>query len=142
LSVQKQVRKTETKLKKIEELIKTAEDCLRMFYRVRDLLGRFGVLHPQLGNDIMSIALLIAGKGRVRKRGVLPEVMDELKLCLDVIDTLNEIYSRMHKGGYSELLEVVSARRQEELEEEEELAEEEADEIIEKFKQKRGLGLS
>ena len=47
----------------------------------------------------------------------------------------------MHRGGYSELLEVITARRQEELEAEEELAEEEADKIIEKFKQKRGLSL-
>lgn len=142
MSVQKQVRKAETKLKKIEELISTAEECLRVFYRIRDLLGRFGVLHPQLGNDIMSIALLIAGKGRIRKKTIMADVMDELKLCLNVIDTLNEIYNRMHKGGYSELLEVITARRQEEIEEEEELAEEEADKIIEKFKQKRGLGLS
>ena len=141
MSEQEKVKKAETKLKKIEELIKTAEECLSVFYRIRDLLGRFGVLYPHMGNDIMSIALLIAGKGRVRKKRMLPDVVDELKLCLDVIDTLNEIYNRMHRGGYSELIEVVTARRQEELEAEEELAEEEADKIIEKFKQKRGLGL-
>ena len=141
MSVQEKVRKAETKLKKIEELIKTAEECLRIFYRIRDILGRFGIPYPQTSNDLMTIALMITGKAKIRKKTLMSDVADELRLCLNVIDTLNEIYNRMHRGGYSELLEVITARRQEELEAEEELAEEEADKIIEKFKQKRGLGL-
>ena len=90
----------------------------------------------------MCIRDRITGRAKVRKKTLMSDVADELRLCLNVIDTLNEIYNRMHRGGYSELLEVITARRQEELEAEEELAEEEADKIIEKFKQKRGLGLS
>ena len=47
----------------------------------------------------------------------------------------------MHKGGYSELFEMMTAMRQEEIEEEEELTEEEVSKLIDKFKQKRRLSL-
>jgi len=143
LSVQKQLKKAETKLKKIEELIKTAEECYTLYTKIRNVLGRFGILQPHTSRmDIMSIALMISGKGKVRKKKVMDsELYDELRVCLDAIDTLNEIYNRMHKGGYSELFEMMTAMRQEEIEEEEELTEEEVSKLIDKFKQKRRLSL-
>ena len=132
------------RFRKIRELLNTVKECYNLYTEIRTVLSKFGILHPRGSRlDIMDLAVMMAlGRRKLVKRKVNPEVHQELQECIEAIDTLREVYDRMYRGGYEELLELVTAKKIEEREEEEEIAEEEVEKIIDKFKQKRRLGFN